>query len=72
MSMRRRLYALIVVTLAIAAPVTAQCAGSYQKEPMFPDLASVEPSSHSPSFDSFTSSQVIIPGARSHPFQQSR
>ena len=52
--MRHWLCALVVATFAVAAPVAAQCAGSYQKEPMFPDLVSLGPSSHGPSIDGFT------------------
>ena len=40
-TLRRRLIAMVVATFAVAAPVTAQSAGSYQNEPMFPDLVSV-------------------------------
>ena len=40
-TLRRCLIAMVVATFAVAAPVTAQSAGSYQKEPMFPDLVSV-------------------------------
>ena len=40
-TLRRRLTAMVVATFAVAVPVTAQSAGSYQKEPMFPDLVSV-------------------------------
>jgi hypothetical protein len=35
-TLRRRLIATVVATFAVAAPVTAQSAGSYQKGPMFP------------------------------------
>jgi hypothetical protein len=49
-TLRRCLIAMVVAIFAVAAPVTAQSAGSYQKEPMFPDLASVgHVSSPSPS-----------------------
>ena len=48
-TLRRRLTAMVVATFAVAVPVTAQSAGSYQKEPMFPDLVSVGHVSPSPS-----------------------
>lgn len=48
-TLRRRIIALVVATFALAAPVSAQSAGSYQKEPMFPDLVSVGHLSPSPS-----------------------
>ena len=49
-TLRRCLIAMVVAIFAVAAPVTAQNAGFYQKEPMFPDLASVgHVSSPSPS-----------------------
>ena len=47
---RGRLIAMVVATCAVAAPITAQSAGSYQKEPMFPDLVSV---GHGPSPSQF-------------------
>lgn len=46
---RGRLIAMVVATCAVAAPITAQSAGSYQKEPMFPDLVSVGHASPLPS-----------------------
>jgi hypothetical protein len=44
----RRPIAIVLATFAVAAPVSAQSAGSYQKEPTFPDLVSVEHLSPSP------------------------
>ena len=48
-TLRRCLFAALMATFAVAAPVTAESAGSYQKEPMFPDLVSVGHLSPSPS-----------------------
>jgi hypothetical protein len=35
-TVHRRLIAMVMATFAVAVPATAQSAGSYQKEPMFP------------------------------------
>ena len=59
--LKSSLFATIVIAFACGTPATAQCAGSYQKEPMFPDIVTIGPVGH---LSSPSPSQFLACGSR--------